>query len=168
MSEINEYVAQAVDDSDEYPEVPAEFSIHDDSSANWLIRKILECRAYAKRCSEWCEREQARAKRDEEFFQFRYGRQLEDYARQRIEALGGRRKSISLPAGTFGFRTILPVMVIDDESSVLAWAKEHAPSLVTTVERLSKSELNTHFKQTGELPDRGVRIENEHEKFYVR
>src|SRR3954451_20298490 len=45
------------------PPISDQFRVHDDDSANWLIRKIIECRAYAERCADWAEREQRRAKR---------------------------------------------------------------------------------------------------------
>jgi phage host-nuclease inhibitor protein Gam len=150
------------------PTVPNEFHVHDDDSANWVIRKITEARAYSKRCAEWCDREQARAKREEEFFMFRFGQQLFQFARQKISEAGGRRKSVGLPAGTVGFRSEPAKLVVDDEAAVIAWAKQFVPELVGTVERLSKSGLNDHLEQTGEIPDAGVHIEPARERFYVK
>jgi hypothetical protein len=149
-------------------EVPSSFSVHDDDSANWVIKKIVESREYAKRCAIWCECEQARAKREEEFFVFRFGQQLLDYTRLKIASAGGRRKSVSLPAGTIGFRTEPEKLVMDDEQAVIAWAKQHNPALVTTIEKLSKSALNEHLEKTGEIPDAGAHLEPAREKFYVR
>jgi len=150
------------------PEVPEHFCVHDDESANWVIRKVVECRAYAKRCAEWAEREQARAKHEEIFFLFRYREQLITYARGKIAEQGGRRKSVTLPAGVIGFRKDPPKIVVDDEAAVIAWAREHHPDLIRVVEHLSKSGLNDHVKQTGELPDVGAHIEGEREDFYMR
>ena len=152
----------------EDPEVPTEFHVCDDDSANWVVRKIVEARAYAKHCAEWCEREQSRAKNEEEFFLFRYGQQLLDFTRQKITAAGARRKSVGLPAGMIGFRAEPAKLVVDDESAVIAWAKRHNPALVSVVERLSKSGLNDHLEQTGELPDAGAHIEPARERFYVK
>jgi hypothetical protein len=151
-----------------FPEVPEGFHVTDDDSANWVVRKILECRAYAKRCTDWCEREQARAKREEEFFFFRYGQQLFNYARQKIAVAGGRRKSVTLPAGMVGFRTEPVKLIVDDETTVITWAKKHNPSLVSIVEKLSKSALNEHFEKTGEPPSDGAHLEPAREKFYVK
>lgn len=150
------------------PEVPATFMVVDDGSANWLIKKINECRAYARRCADWAEREQRRAQHEEEFFWARYGAQLRAYIQRKIAEQGGRRKSVSLPAGTAGFRKEAAKIVIDDELAVLAWAKACQPALITVVEKLSKSALNAHVESTGELPDQGVHVELEHEKFYVK
>ena len=162
----NELGAQELEEV--LPEVPEAFSIHDDGTANWLVKKINECRAYAQRCGEWAERERRRASREEEFFWFRYGAQLRDYVQRRIADQGARRKSLSLPAGVAGFRKEAAKIVVDDEAAVLLWAKEHQPALVTVIEKLSKSALNAHVETTGELPEAGVHVEPEHEKFFVK
>lgn len=150
------------------PAVPEQFTVHDDDSANWVIRRIVECRAYARRCSEWCEREQARAKHDEQFFMWRYGPQLMEYTRSRLAEQKNRRKSVGLPAGVIGFRQEAARLVVDDEQAVLAWAREHYPQLIVTIEKVSKSALDEHVEQTGELPDAGVHIQPERDAFYVR
>ena len=150
------------------PEISEAFAVQDDNSANWVIKKIIESREYAKRCADWCEREQTRAKREEEFFLFRFGQQLLDYTRLKIASAGGRRKSVSLPAGTVGFRSEPEKLAIDDEQAVICWAKKHNPALVTIVEKLSKSALNEHLEKTGEIPDTGAHLEPAREKFYVR
>jgi len=161
-------IADDADDVPMLPEISEQFSVHDESSANWVIRQIIERRAYAKRCAEWCEREQSRARHEEEFFLFRYGQQLLEFARQKIAAQGGRRKSVNLPAGTLAFRKAPSRIVVDDEAAVIAWAKLNQPELVTVVEHLSKSALNRMVETTGELPDTGVHIEAEREDFYIR
>ncbi|HZZ41645.1 MAG TPA: host-nuclease inhibitor Gam family protein [Tepidisphaeraceae bacterium] len=176
MSEINSMsqqdsehsIAAADDDQWKDPEVAEEFAVHDDNTANWVIRKIVEARAYAARCGEWCRREQLRARKTEEFFLHRYGGQLAAWARERIAQQGSRRKSLSLPAGTAGFRAEPARLVVEDESAVIGWAKSHCPDLVRISEDLSKSALNDHIRKTGELPDQGVRLEPEHERFYVK
>ena len=132
--------------------VPEQFAVRDNSSANWVIRKILESRAYAKRCAEWCEQEQARARRTEEFFLVHYQQQLIDFARQQLREENGRRKSVNLPAGRIGFRAEPAKLIVDDEATVIAWAKQNKPALVQTIERLSKIALNQHVETTGEIP----------------
>jgi Bacteriophage Mu Gam like protein len=164
----NAMTESAVDADLLEPEMPEQFHVHDDDSANWVVRRIVECRAYAKRCAEWCDREQTRAKREEDFFMFRFGPQLLEFARQKIAAAGGRRKSVALPAGTIGFRSEPLKLVVDDEQAVIAWAKQHYPSLISIIEKLSKSALNEHLESTGELPDAGAHVEPPREKFYVK
>jgi hypothetical protein len=156
------------DEADVAAVVPPQFEVRDESTANWLVRRVVECRAYAERCAAWAEAERRRAERDEEFLLFRFGGQLAEFARQQIAAAGGRRKSITLPAGTAGFRTLPARVVVDDEAAALARAKQHTPHLVTVVERLSRSGLIDHVKQTGEMPPRGVHTEPAREGFYVK
>jgi hypothetical protein len=150
------------------PDAPEHFRVHDDATANWVVRQIVERRAYARRCAEWCDREQARAKHEEDFFLFRFGPQLMDFARRKIAEQGGRRKSTGLPAGTVGFRSEASKLVVDDEASVIEWAKANLPQAVSIVERLSKSELNQHLEATGEVPGRGAHIEPAREKFFIK
>jgi hypothetical protein len=165
VGEVNE---TKCDESSEEPDVPDQFRVHDDNSANWVVREIAERRAYIKRCAEWCAREQSRAKHEEEFFLYRFGSELQEYAKKKIVAFGGRRKSINLPAGTLGFRTDSLKLIIDDEPAVIAWALKYFPKAVTRIERLSKSDLNEHLKLTGEIPSTGAHIEPAQEKFYVK
>ena len=162
-------IAEAVgDDVDIEAAVPAQFSICDANTANWLVRKIVECRAYADRCQAWAERERQRAVSHEQFFLARYGSQLMDYTREHMGLQSGRKKSISLPAGVVGFRSQSSKLVVDDESAVLDWARKSQPDLIVVTERLSKTALNEHFESTGELPDAGVHVEPARESFYIK
>jgi hypothetical protein len=47
---------------------PDTFVVNDAMSANWLLRKIVEARAYAKHVKEWANGELRRAEREEMFF----------------------------------------------------------------------------------------------------
>src|SRR5689334_1388550 len=73
------------------------FAVRDEATANWVVRKIVEARAYGERVKAYAERELKRAKRQEEFFLNQYGRGLEEWARQRIGEQGGRLKQVRLP-----------------------------------------------------------------------
>jgi phage host-nuclease inhibitor protein Gam len=148
--------------------VASDFQVQDDDSANWVIWKIVAARLRAQRAAEYGQREQNRAQREEAFFLFRYGPQLRDYARQKLQEQGGKAKSVHLPAGTLAFRKQPPKLVVEDEAAVIAWARKNQPELVTILESLSKSGLNEYVKQTGDLPDRGVRLEPEKESFSVK
>jgi len=155
-------------DASDLPETPAEFSVGDADTASWLLRKINESRAHVKRVQEWASREIKHAERDEEFLLMRFGRQLETWAAKEIGGLRGRRRSVSLPGGTCGFRRIRPVLVVDNEHEVITWARAAVPSAVVTVERLSKAILNQHFETTGELPAKGAHAQPAYDKFYIR
>src|SRR5688500_4009861 len=84
--------------------VPEAFHVHDQATANWLVRRIIEARQYAERVEDWAERALRRGKREEEFFMFRFGAQLEQWAREQIAVTQPHRNSVALPAGTIGFR----------------------------------------------------------------
>ncbi len=81
------------------------FAVRDAASANWVIRKIVEARAYAQRVKAWAELEQRRAQREEDFLLRRFGVELQAWARQEIARQHDGRRSVSLPAGAVGFRT---------------------------------------------------------------
>jgi hypothetical protein len=156
-------------------------SITDESSANWIVRRILEARAYAQHVETWAAIEIQRAKSDERHFMHSFGCQLEDWLRQAISDQHLRRKSIALPAGKVGLRKTPSRLELVDLASVAywvennapnairitisvtgndalalrQWCKDHTPSAVLT-ETVSKTELNKHLQTSGELPDGAV------------
>jgi len=152
----------------ESPALPPAFTVRDAQSANWVVRKIVEARAYAEHCELWAEHEKMRARREEDFLLLRFGGELRDYARAAIAEQGGRRKSVALPAGTIGFRNAGAKLVIEDEEAVLRWARKTQPNLVVIQESISKSGLIQYFEETGEIPPGGVRVDPEKETFYIK
>lgn len=147
--------------------IPKQFAIEDERTANWLVRKVIVARQYAEHVKAWADQEVRRAEREQNTLLFLFGRQIETWAQVEIAKLHNR-KSLALPAGTLGFRTINPCLHVDDESIVLAWAREHLPSAIVTKFSLSRSILKDHFETTGELPDAGAHIEPAAERFYIR
>ena len=146
------------------------FHVHDAATANWVVRRILECRRYAERAKAYAAAEVARAEREERFFRWRYGRELEawfDRERESSNQPGPQRKSLNLPAGTLGRRTCGAKLEVLDAKSVLAWARTHCPDAIAVEEKLAKSKLNAHFERTGDLPD-GVVLTEAKEVFYVK
>ena len=150
--------------------VPRQFAIVDDQSANWFIRKIVAARRYSVQVSEWAEQEKRRAAREEQCLMYLFGRQIELWAKTEIEQKKGKRKSLSLPAGVVGFRSIAPSLQVDDEKLVLEWARSSCPTAVTTltVEKLSRSVLKDRFEASGEIPNDGAHIERGGERFYIK
>jgi hypothetical protein len=146
----------------------ADFCIDSADRANWLVRRIIAARAYGDRVRTWAAKEERRAKRDEQRLLYLFGRQLEAWVSEELASSGGKRKSIQLPAGVVGFRRFGPKLVIDDHAAVVDWARQHLPEAIITKEHLSKSVINTHFAQTGEIPDTGARVEPEHDQFCIR
>ncbi len=156
----------ATDPESDAPMVPEAFAVRDAESANWVVRKIGESRLYAMRVKAWAATELRRAERQEQFYLGRYGKQIEDWARRQIERQHDRRKSVSLPAGTIGFRTERMRLAVVDEKRLLAWAKSHLPAAVQTVDTIQKTTLNEHLKLTGECPD-GAEIVGGIERFAI-
>lgn len=148
--------------------LPPRFCILDEHSANWLVRRVMESRAYAERVKEWADQEVRRADREEKTLMYLFGHQIEAWVRSEVEKLNGKRKSLALPSGTVGFRKSGAKVVVDDEKVVLTWAKANCPAAVVVVEKLAKIILDTHIKETGHCPDQGIHIEPEVEKFYMR
>jgi phage host-nuclease inhibitor protein Gam len=156
------------DGPDPPPELPAEgFRVHDDGSANWVVRKIVEARQYRERVERWAATEIRRSEQQERFFLDRYGRQLEEWCRQKLESDGGRRRSVSLPAGVVGLRRTHAGLDITDERKLLDWCKRHLKIAVAVRETVVRAALNDHFTGTGELPE-GVEVRVGGEKFYVK
>ncbi|MEM6392782.1 MAG: host-nuclease inhibitor Gam family protein [Planctomycetota bacterium] len=148
-------------------QVPERFQVTDNTSANWVVRRITEARAYAKRVATWAESEARRARREEEFFLARFSPELQAWLNRELAQRGGKQKSVNLPAGRVGFRLKAAKLVIDDNAAVRDWAKTHCPEAVVTVERLAKTHLNQHFEAMGELPV-GSTLEPEHDALYIR
>lgn len=118
MNNDNDRSAESVP---EYlPFVREGFSVTDDSSANWVVRKIKDVRAYASHVKIWAASELRAARRDEEFFFSRFHAQLEDWLSQHLRG-DERRRSIKLPAGTVGFRAVPPRILVEDEHALITW-----------------------------------------------
>jgi len=150
--------------------VPQAFEINSEATANWLVRKIVSARQYAARVREWAEQEQRRAAREERTLMFLFGMKFVRWAKGEVERLGGRKKSLAMPAGQIGFTKFSAALQVDDEHAVLAWARSSCPSavVVRTSTTLSKTELKVHFERTGEVPPDGAHVQPAGERFYVR
>ena len=148
--------------------VPVEFSVHDEATANWVVRIVMQARAYADRVKQWADAELRRAQREEERILYLYGGQLQDWVTSEIAKAKGKRRSLNLPAGRVGYRKVPSRFVIEDACAVMAWARAGCPDAIKTVERLESSIVMTHIQLTGEVPPAGVRQEPEYDKFFIR
>ena len=142
------------------------FHVCDASTANWVVRKIVEARQYAQRVKAWAELEQRRAQRDERFLLRRFGVELEAWARQQVAQQHDGRRSVSLPAGKVGFRIEPTRLAITDETKLLAWCRANLPSAIRVIESVPKTPLMEHIKLTGEVPD-GAEIQGGGERFHI-
>ncbi|HEY8668170.1 MAG TPA: host-nuclease inhibitor Gam family protein [Tepidisphaeraceae bacterium] len=147
------------------PDPPETFAVNDAASANWLVRKIVEARAYAKHVKAWADAEVRRAEQEEAFFLQRYGHQLEAWARQQIA--NARRRSVKLPAGTVGFRTDPPKLEVIDEAKLLSWCRQELPAALRVETHVLKSLVRDHVAQTGECPV-GAEVGGGGQRFYVK
>jgi hypothetical protein len=162
----SEHPGDAEVDVEVLRQVPKAFCIQDQNSANWLVRKVMASRQYGQDVKRWAELEMRRAEREEACLMYLFGRQIERWAREEIGKLGGRRKSISLPAGTVAFRKVNAHLVVEDEARLMAWARDNCPTAIQVTERLAKTPINELFTETGELPE-GARLEREREVFRI-
>lgn len=146
---------------------PKNFSVVDLRSANWVIRKIHDARAYAEAVKEWAEAEAHRAQAEEDGLLLMFGPGLRAVLETEIERAKGRRKSVNLPAGTMGLRCEPQRLRVEDESAALEWARKHCPGAIRTTERISRTALNEHFARTGEAPT-GCAVQEGAERFFIR
>jgi phage host-nuclease inhibitor protein Gam len=151
----------------EVPATPEGFSVKDERTANWLIRKVIEARRYAERAQEWAAREVRRAQGEEKFLLHRYGQQLEDWVRRQLDDEGGRRKSLNLPAGTVGFRIDPQRLEVTDEQTLIRWCRVNLPSAIAVSEQVIKSVVREHVVTSGELAD-GAEIVDGAERFFLK
>ena len=183
--------ASTIDSEGEPPMVTEAFAVRDASSANWLVRRIVEARNYSDHVRAWAALEIRRAERDEQFFLQRYGAQLEAWARQELSACGGRRRSIALPGGMIGFRRGHPHLLVLQPNELVGWCRAHLlDALVVEIsatgavaetlwqfgqenctdakvsESFSKTILEQHVRNTGECPSGAEIVCGE--KFFVK
>jgi hypothetical protein len=166
---VGELTTDAEVDLEVLRSVPKQFSIGDENTANWLVKKVTAAREYAANVKKWAELELKRAEREEHCLMFLFGRQIESWAQSEIAKKGGKRKSINLPAGSVGFRITAAALRVDDEAKVIVWARTNCPSAVevVTTTKLSRGILTDHYKSTGEIPDSGAHVEPQKEKFHI-
>jgi hypothetical protein len=148
-------------------EVEERFSVRDEQSAAWVVRKIVEERTHRQRVADWYEAETRRSERREQFLLYRFGAELSDWTRHQLSRQYGKRRSIHLPSGTVGFRTEPTKVVVTDEITLIGWCRQHLPTAVKVVESVLKTEVSHHVKQTGECPD-GAELAGGGEKFFIK
>lgn len=151
--------------SAQHDAAPATFEIKDANSANSIVRKIVEARAYARRVKRWAAAELRRVEREEKFFLRNYGRQLEDWARAEL-AKDQRRKSIRLPAGTLGYRIEPKKLEPKDDEKLMAWCRRYLPNALVDRTLIVRDVLTKYVQKTGRCPD-GADVLGGKQQFYV-
>lgn len=158
---------RSVDDDVIDMPVPAEWSelfvLADKTAVERAVDHILTARERLERVKAACRRAvahaQALVQQAESFFL----PELEAWA---IENRPKRGKTHRLTMGSIGFRKSPERLVVSDEGSTLAWARDHLPEAVKRTESLLVSEVQLHFKRTGELPP-GTELQDARETFFV-
>ena len=168
------------------------FTVQDEASAAWVVRKVIEARAYSERVRAWAAAELRRAEHEESWFLQRFGSQLEGWLRDELMRRGGRRRCVALPSGTVGLRQQPARLEIVNEVAAAAWCRQHVPdALRISVEaegaaaielaawrdahadaacqrqQLLRDPLSRHLAETGELPE-GTVIRPAQDQFYVK
>lgn len=100
--------------------VSKEFHIDSRSSADWLLRKLALLEMEEKLIKEQTKGMLELLQRDRQRLTARFGAELEHWAA--TELATARRKSLTLPHGTIGFRTVNGRLKVSDPASALAYA----------------------------------------------
>jgi hypothetical protein len=148
--------------------VPVTFHVHDEATANWVVRRVLEARAYGERVRDWAAQEIARSKHEEDRLMYLFGTQLRQWTSGEIAKFRGRRRSLNLPSGQVGFRHSGARLTVIDEPAAVEWAIQHCPVAIRTIHKIVVNELQDHFEKTGEIPAEGTEIIPEHDRFVIQ
>lgn len=148
-------------------EVDEAFHVRDERGANWVLRLIIGEREYRARTAAWFDAETRRSERREQFLMHRFGSELAEWTRQRLQKQYGKRRSIHLPAGVLSFRAAPTKIIVADEQRLFSWCRQYLPAAVKVVEHILKNEIKAHVKTTGECPD-GAEIAGGQETFFVK
>jgi phage host-nuclease inhibitor protein Gam len=131
------------------------FSVHDLSSANWVMKKLAEIDDDLTAVQAMIDVELAAiARRGEailkpllrsrEFFEKAYGPQLRAFAEQDLQ--GKKARSLKLVHGTCGFRKNPDSLVIEDEEKLIAILKTRELfDLIRFKEEVRKKELKAYL-----------------------
>ncbi len=155
------------------------FVIDTADKADWALRKIAkyqgainEAKALAEKRIQQINAWLAATEEDNQKQISFFGNILEPWAKEQMAGL--KKRSMKLPAGTFGFRAQQPKFIKDDDQ-LLAWAEKSAPEFVRQVPKLEWTELKKAARivekelisPDGEVVP-GVTVEEQPDKFYVK
>ena len=151
-----------------------EFMITDRQSAEWALRKIAAKQAEIDLVRAQAAEMLAGLQRDLDSFNGRYAPQLEHWAREALEATGGRSRTVKTLCGNLSFRTVPARLSVAGLEDALQTAKLVCPSAVVAVpatETLDKKRflelVGAHFEETGELLP-GIERTEERQSFSIK
>ena len=135
---VGEYVLDADTGEILRPYIAEGFSVKDESSFDWVMKKILDAETdvNARQMKhnfvlEEMKSEMKRAKSRVEWLKARFGPELEAYAKKVIEEEQARKpgkkvaKTVKSLFGKVSFRTVAGRLMVKDAEKALAWAKQY-------------------------------------------
>lgn len=136
--------------------------------ASWYLAVDNDCLAALERAKAQYEKIVAYYTNRRKALAFRFGQEFRvqveaDLAEQRKK--DKRKKSVTYPTGTAGFRKAPMMVLIKDKKALMDWAGVNLPEAVPMEPRLHVTPLKEHFKKTGEEPP-GCEIVGERESFF--
>lgn len=147
------------------------FCIDSREKANWYLKKLARIeneralvKAQAEEIVRGLDADAARLRALHEA-------DLQAWAKDELERMGGRKKTLPLLFGTVAFRTVPAALRVVGSAEAAEYAKSQGWEVVTTVEKLDaegyKQQAAAALHETGEvLP--GVEIVAERESFSVK
>ena len=142
-----------------------EFSIQTEEQAAWVLSKHAAINAKRDLLKKQFDAMNAEIDANERFLEWRFGKQLEGWARQNLPS---GKKSVKLLTGTLAFRKVSESLEVVDEAALMSWAQGDCPEAykVKMVETIDKKVVKEHWKKTGEIPP-GCDIKPESESFSI-
>lgn len=156
----------------EVEEVKPEFCIDSDSAADWLLQKYAALDAEIVLITAQAQEAVKRLQADRQSLEHLYQGQLEAFVRERIADERRGRKSLILPHGTVGFRTVpASVRIVDEQVARVYAERTKMPNAILVTELLRTGVYGALAKkaleETGELLP-GIEYVPERESFHIK
>lgn len=161
-------VLHLIEGEEPEPLAPPEFHIDSDDRVEWLLGKLADLDARADRVKRNAEEILADIQRQQERLLARFGRELEDYCRQKLGP-EPRSKTLKFLQGKVNWRTVKGGPRLVDHEAALAFLDEHDEYFercVTVTPRVRASDYIALVEETGELLP-GIEVVPDREAFYV-
>ena len=122
-----------------------EFHVTDASSADWVLQKLCDAESEIARrrliIASVIERQETEIRAQErriEYLKFRFGQELEAFAKENLPA---NKKTWKGTYGEVSFRLTSPRLDVVNEGDAIRWAQANAPDAVKVETSLLKSKL---------------------------
>lgn len=158
-----------------------------DARLDYLLEKIADRKrdkVHAEEVAErrismiesWLESETAKAEREIEWLERQVRLSFPQTPDQLREERGTKKKSVSLPNGTIGFRSSRDTVDVVDEEKALRWAEGSCPDAIKVKRRVLKTPIKKMLAEGGVLTtgepcdpeENGLRFVPGSDSFYVK